>query len=155
MERLAILGLVLTISGAILSVGFWPLASVSGAELLAAQSTGQYGLGSRVFIREKVVDIGYTNAFGANRTILELEDGDPGTGTYIFVHGDARPSVSPGSYYYFTATRASYGLGAYWDVASPAEIQPSLPIDALFFADLAIGVLLLAIVAFRKPAKSK
>jgi hypothetical protein len=155
MERLAILGLVLTVSGAVLSVGFWPLASVSGAELLAAQSTGQYGPGSRVFIREKVVDLAYTNVFGANRTMLELEDGDPNAGTYIFVHGDARPGVARGSYYYFSATRTSYGLGTYWDVASPAEIQPSLPIDALFFADLVIGVLLLAIVAFRKPAKSK
>ena len=63
MERLAILGLVLTISGAVLSVGFWPLASVSGAELLAAQSTGQYGVGSRVFIREKVLDLTYVNIF--------------------------------------------------------------------------------------------
>src|SRR3989454_798801 len=93
MERLAILGLVLTISGAVLSVGFWPLASVSGAELLAAQSTGQYGVGSRVFIREKVLDLTYVNIFGANRTMLELEDGNPNTGTYVFVHGDARPAL--------------------------------------------------------------
>src|SRR2546426_5585482 len=155
MERLAILGLVLTISGAVLSVGFWPLASVSGAELLAAQSTGQYGVGSRVFIREKVLDLTYVNIFGANRTMLELEDGNPNTGTYVFVHGDARPVVAPGSYYFFTAARASSGFGMYWEVASPAEIQPSLPIDALFFSDLAIGVLILAIVALRKPAKSK
>ena len=38
MNRLAVTGLGLTVAGLLLVVGFWPLTSVSGADLLASRN---------------------------------------------------------------------------------------------------------------------
>ena|SRR2546428_6214523 len=154
MRRLAILGLMLVIVGAVLAVAFWPLASVSGAKLLSGESGNSWALGSRVFVHEKILKAAYPRVLVGNWTAVELEDGDPSTGTYVLVKGDARPFISLGSFHYFTATRATFGLGVYWEVSSPSDIKPSLPVDAAFDATLGIGLLLI-VVTFRKPEKEE
>jgi len=60
MNRLAVTGLGLTVAGLLLVVGFWPLTSVSGADLLASRNGNQYTgytQGSQITVHEKVVDV--------------------------------------------------------------------------------------------------
>ncbi len=102
MNRLAVIGLGLTVAGLLLVVGFWPLTSVSGADLLASRNGNQYNgytQGSQITVHEEVVDVTYTYFFG-NITTLELQDGDPNRETVIYVQGDARGVVAPGEVIY-------------------------------------------------------
>ena len=157
MRKLAVLGLVLAVVGGGLALGFWPLTSVSGAKLAAALAsdgtyTG-YAVGSRITIREKVVDVQYTEVFGTS--IVELEDGNPGVDTAVAVRGDARPVALIGSYIYTSAVLQEFITFQYWEVSTPADIHPSLPVDAAFYGLAGLGVVLLVVAALRRPAPPK
>ena len=154
MNRLAVTGLGLTVAGLVLVVGFWPLASVSGADLLASRNGNQYTgytQGSQITVHEKVVDVSFTNFFGNPTTTLEIEDGNPNEPTVIYVRGDARGVVSPGDVIFAYATLQLVTGFYYWEVASPGNVHLSWPIDALFYGIMAVGVVVLGGAAFRKP----
>jgi len=154
MNRLAVTGLGLTVAGLVLVVGFWPLASVSGADLLASRNGNQYTgytQGSQITVHEKVVDVSFTNFFGNPTTTLEIEDGNPNEPTVIYVRGDARGVVSPGDVIFAYATLQLVTGFYYWEVASPGNVHLSWPIDALFYGIMAVGVVVLGVAAFRKP----
>ncbi|HEX9566195.1 MAG TPA: hypothetical protein VGA48_01200 [Thermoplasmata archaeon] len=154
MNRLAVIGLGLTVAGILLVIGFWPLFSVSGADLLASRSGNQYtgyAQGSQITVHEKVLDVSFTNFFGNPTTTLEIEDGNPNDATVIYVRGDARNVVSPGDVIFASATLQLIAGFYYWEVASPGNIHLSWPIDALFYGIAAAGVVILAVAAFRKP----
>lgn len=153
MDRLAVTALGLTVAGLLLAVGFWPLASVSGADLLASRNGNQYtgyAQGSQITVHEKVLDIAFTNFFGNPTTRLDIEDGDPNTASYLYVRGDARTVVSPGDVIFASATLQVVSGIYYWEVASPGNIHLSWPIDALFYGIMAAGVVVLGVAAFRK-----
>ncbi len=154
MNRLAVTGLGLTVAGLLLVVGFWPLTSVSGADLLASRNGNQYTgytQGSQITVHEKVVDVSFTNFFGNPTTTLEIEDGNPNEPTVIYVRGDARGVVSPGDVIFAYATLQLVTGFYYWEVASPGNVHLSWPIDALFYGIMAVGVVVLGVAAFRKP----
>lgn len=154
MNRLAIIGLGLTVAGLLLVVGFWPLTSVNGADLLAARNGNQYNgysQGSQITVHEKVLDVSFTNFFGNPTTTLEIEDGNPNAPTVIYVRGDARGVVSPGDVIFAYATLQVIGGFYYWEVASPANVHLSWPIDAVFYGTMAAGVVVLGVAAFRRP----
>ncbi len=154
MNRLAVTGLALTVAGLLLVVGFWPLTSVSGADLLASRNGNQYTgytQGSQITVHEKVVDVSFTNFFGNPTTTLEIEDGNPNEPTVIYVRGDARGVVSPGDVIFAYATLQLVTGFYYWEVASPGNVHLSWPIDALFYGIMAVGVVVLGVAAFRKP----
>ncbi len=154
MNRLAVTGLALTVAGLLLVVGFWPLTSVSGADLLASRNGNQYTgytQGSQITVHEKVVDVSFTNFFGNPTTTLEIEDGNPNEPTVIYVRGDARGVVSPGDVIFAYATLQLVTGFYYWEVASPGNVHLSWPIDALFYGIMAVGVVVLGGAAFRKP----
>ncbi len=156
MRKLAAVGIVLLVLGAGLAVGFWPLTSVSGARLAASRAsdgtyTG-YALGSRITIREKVVDVQYLGFFGTST--VELEDGDPNSATGVVVRGDARPVAPIGSYVYMSAVLEVF-VGQYWEVATPGDIHASLPIDAAFYGLAGVGLVLLVVALLRRPAPPK
>ncbi len=157
MRRLAIIGLALTVGGLVLAVGFWPLTSVSGAELLAAKSGNQYtgyAPGARITIHEKVLDLTYTNFLGGVTT-LDLDDGNPDVSTVIYVRGNATAVVHPGDVMFASAVlQVVTILGSsfhYWEVATPGDVHMSWPVDAVFYGIMGTGVVILAIAAFRKP----
>ena len=153
MNRLAVIGLGMTVAGILLVVGFWPLFSVSGADLLAARNGNQYNgysQGSQITVREKVVDVSFTNFFGNPTTTLEIEDGNPNEATVISVRGDARNVVSPGDIIFASATLQLIAGFYYWEVASPGNVHLSWPIDAVFYGIGAGGVVVLGVAAFRK-----
>src|SRR2546430_15760678 len=107
MNRPAVIGLGLAVAGILLVVGFWPLFSVSGADLLASRSGNQYlgyTQGSQITVHEKVLDVSFTNFFGTPTTTLEIEDGNSNDATVIYVRGDARAAVSPGDATFASAT---------------------------------------------------
>jgi len=154
MNRLAVTGLGLTVAGLLLVVGFWPLTSVSGADLLASRNGNQYTgytQGSQITVHEKVVDVSFTNFFGNPTTTLEIEDGNPNEPTVIYVRGDARGVVSPGDVIFAYAALQLVTGFYYWEVASPGNVHLSWPIDALFYGIMALGVVVLGVAAFRKP----
>ncbi len=154
MNRVAVTGLGLTVAGLLLVVGFWPLTSVSGADLLASRNGNQYTgytQGSQITVHEKVVDVSFTNFFGNPTTTLEIEDGNPNEPTVIYVRGDARSVVSPGDVIFAYATLQLVTGFYYWEVASPGNVHLSWPIDALFYGIMAAGVVVLGVAAFRKP----
>ncbi len=154
MNRLAVTGLGLTVAGLLLVVGFWPLTSVSGADLLASRNGNQYTgytQGSQITVHEKVVDVSFTNFFGNPTTTLEIEDGNPNEPTVIYVRGDARGVVSPGDVIFAYATLQLVTGFYYWKVASPGNVHLSWPIAALFYGIMAVGVVVLGGAAFRKP----
>ena len=154
MNRLAVTGLGLTVAGLLLVVGFWPLTSVSGADLLASRNGNQYTgytQGSQITVHEKVVDVSFTNFFGNPTTTLEIEDGNPNEPTVIYVRGDARGVVSPGDVIFAYAALQLVTGFYYWEVASPGNVHLSWPIDALFYGIMAVGVVVLGVAAFRKP----
>src|SRR6266581_4884885 len=151
MNRLAVAGLAMTVTGLVL--GFWPLTSVSGADLLASKNGNQFtgcAPGSQITVHERVIDITFTNFFGNPTTTLYLEDGDPSTDTFLNVRGDARNVVSPGDVIFAFATLQVISGFYYWEVASPANVHLSWPIDALFYGLMAVGVVVLGVAAFRK-----
>lgn len=156
-KRLPIIGLCLTVAGLLLVVGFWPLTSVSGAKLLASRNGNQYSgyaVGSRITIHEEVLDVSYVpNFFGRNFTRLVLNDGDPSQTTAIYVLGDARGIVAPGEVIVTSAVlRVIQSVSFYyWEVATPGDVRPSWPVDALFYGIMAAGVVVLGVAAFRKP----
>ena len=156
-SKLAIVGLVLTVVGAILAVGFWPLTSMSGAELLAARSGSRYlgfAPGARITVHEKVIGVSFANFLGTPFTTLDLDDGNPDVATTVAVRGDARGVVAIGDVIFASAVLQSVTiLGSqfdYWEVATPADLQPSWPVDAVFYGLMAVGVVVLAFAAFRK-----
>ena len=155
MNRLAVTGLGLTVAGLLLVVGFWPLTSVSGADLLASRNGNQYTgytQGSQITVHEKVRDVTFTNFFGNPTTTLEIEDGTPNPNTFLYVRGDARRVVSPGDVIFAYATLQVITSVSfyYWEVASPGNVHLSWPIDALFYGIMAAGVVVLGVAAFRK-----
>ena len=153
MNRLAVAGLAMTVAGLLLVVGFWPLTSVSGADLLASKNGSQYNgytQGSQITVHERVIDITFTNFFGNPTTTLYLEDGDPSTDTFLNVRGDARNVVSPGDVIFAFATLQVISGFYYWEVASPGNVHLSWPVDALFYGIMAAGVVVLGVAAFRK-----
>src|SRR5256712_2353884 len=153
MNRLAVAGLAMTVAGLLLVVGFWPLTSVSGADLLASKNGNQYNgytQGSQITVHERVIDVTFTNFFGNPTTTLYLEDGDPSTDTFLNVRGDARNVVSPGDVIFAFATLQVISGFYYWEVASPGNVHRSWPIDTLFYGIMAAGVVVLAVAAFRK-----
>jgi len=152
-RRLAIVGLGLTVAGLLLVVGFWPLISLSGAKLLAARNGNQYpgyAQGAQITVHEKVISVSFSNFFGNPYTTLELDDGDPNVVTAILVKGDARSVVSEGDVIFATAVLQVVGSFYYWEVATPGNIHPSWPVDALFYGVMGTGVVVLAVAAFRK-----
>jgi len=154
MNRPAVIGLGLTVAGILLVVGFWPLFSVSGADLLASRSGNQYlgyTQGSQITVHEKVLDVSFTNFFGNPTTTLEIEDGNQNDATVIYVRGDARGVVSPSDVIFASATLQLIAGFYYWEVASPGNIHLSWPIDALFYGIATAGVVVLGVAAFRKP----
>lgn len=157
-RRLAILGLALTLVGLVLAIGFWPVTSVSGAELAASRSGNTYqgySTGSRITIRERILDISYQSL--GDITNLELDDGDAGVATVIVVRGDATTVVKPGDVIYTSAVLQTIPLFgtccSYWEVATPQDLHPSWPVDAIFYGIMATGVALLALAALRKPVR--
>ncbi len=149
--------MVLTLVGLVLALGFWPLATVSGAELLAARNGNQYtgyAPGARITIHEKVLDVTFTSFLGSPFTNLELDDGNPEVSTSILVRGDARNVVAAGDTVYAAAVLQSVTiLGTpfyYWEVATPADVHPSWPVDAIFYGTMAAGVAVLAYAALRR-----
>ena len=152
MRRLLVIGFVLVLVGAVLALGFWPLTSVSGAQLLAAHQGNAYvgyALGSRITVHEKVLSVDYTSILGLST--VEIEDGNPDVATTLTVRGDARAAAPVGSTVYATAVLQQFAL-QYWEVASPSDIHSSLPVDVAFYAVLGLGILLLVVAVFRKPA---
>ena len=156
MKRLAIIGLVLTIVGLVLAVGYWPLTTLSGSELAAArdENTGKYPaypVGSRITIHERVLNVDYSSIFGT--TLLELDDGDPSQTTSILVRGDATSVVRPNDVIYTSAVLQEVTIVftfLVWEVPTPADIHPSWSVEALFYGVMAAGVAVLAYAALRK-----
>src|SRR3989449_4850752 len=143
MNRLAVTGMGLTVAGLLLVVGFWPLFSVSGADLLASKNGNQYTgytQGSQITVHERVIDITFTNFFGNPTTTLYLEDGNPNADTFLNVRGDARTVVSAGDVIFAFATPQVILGFYYWEGASPGHPDPSLPIQALFYCVIAARV---------------
>jgi len=153
MNRLAVIGLGMTVAGILLVVGFWPLFSVSGADLLAARNGNQYtgySQGSQITVHEKVVEVSFSNFFGNPTTTLEIEDGNPNEDTVIYVRGNALNVVSPGDVMFAYATLQLIAGFYFWEVASPGNVHLSWPIDAVFYGIGAAGVVVLGVAAFRK-----
>jgi hypothetical protein len=154
MNRLAVTGLGLAVAGLLLFVGFWPLTSVSGADLRASRNGNQYTgytQGSQITVHEKIRDVAFTNFLGGTTT-LQIEDGTPNPNTFLYVRGDARTVVSPGDVIFAYATLQVITSASfyYWEVASPGDVHLSWPIDALFYGMMAAGVVVLGVAAFRK-----
>ena len=134
-------------------MGFWPLLTVSGSELLASRSGNQYAgyaKGDRITIHEKVLDVTFADFFGTPTTTLFLEDGNPDVTTAILVRGDARGVVTAGDVIWAGAVLQSYLGAQYWEVATPGDVHPSWPVDAVFYGTMAAGVAILAYAALRK-----
>src|SRR3989442_15772006 len=97
MNRLAVTGMERTVAGLLLVVGFWPLFSVSRADLLASKNGNQYTgytQGPQITVHERDNDITFTNFFGNPTTTLYLDDGNPNADTYLNVRGDASTDVA-------------------------------------------------------------
>ena len=161
-NRLAIVGLVVTVVGALLAVGFWPVTSLSGAELLAAKTGNRYpgfAPGARITVHEKVLDVTFSSFFGGSFTALELEDGDSSQATTILVRGDARAVVGAGQVVYAYAVLQTVNVFGspfdYWEVPTPADVHQSWPVDTVFYSIMIVGVVLLAFAAFRGPARAR
>ncbi len=158
LNRLAIVGLAVTVVGALLAVGFWPLASMSGAELLAARNGNRYpgfATGARITVHEKVLDVTFSSFLGASFTTLEIDDGDSSQSTTILVRGDVRGVVGAGQVIYAYAVLQNVTfIGSsfeYWEVPTPADIHASWPVDTVFYSIMIVGVVVLAFAAFRGP----
>jgi hypothetical protein len=156
-RRLAITGTVLAVLGVFLTLGFWPVATLDGAELHASRTdsgAGQayqgYGTGSQIWIRAKIISVGYSTVYyGTERTLFELEDGNSTSGTYVFVHGDAR-FVTLGDFYFFPAVLEQFSDGLLrWDVPSPRDVSHTRTLDAWFYSLAGVGVFLLSIAVYR------
>ena len=158
MRRLAFVGLALTLAGLGLAVGFWPLFSVSGADLLASRNVNPpayygYSPGGRITIHERVLDVSVFNFFGSQVTSLELDDSSAQQTTLVYVQGDASGVVKAGDVIFASAVLRFVPSANfyYWEIATPGDVHPSWPVDAVFYATMAVGVAVLAYAALRRP----
>lgn len=157
-NRLAVIGLTVTVIGLLLAVGFWPLTSLSGAKLLAAKQGSEYpgyATGARITVHEKVLNVSFASFLGTSFTALELDDGDSSQATSVLVRGDARGVVGNGDVVYASAVLQTLTiLGSpfdYWEVSTPSDVHVSWPVDAVFYGIMAAGVAVLALAALRTP----
>jgi hypothetical protein len=153
MKRLAIVGVVLALVGLLLAVAYWPLTSVSGAQLRTAEQGNGflgYAVGARVTIHERVDNVSYASIFGPSVTVLWIDSGDPNDPIPVYVQGDARPVVTPGEVVYMPATLQQTLFGIeYWQVSTPSDVHAAWPIDAAFYGAVGLGVVCLAVDAVR------
>lgn len=155
MKRLAIVGIVIAVVGLLLVVAYWPLTSVSGAQLRADESGGGYtgfAVGDVVTIHGNVDNASYLPLLGT--TVLEISSGDPNNPVPVLVQGDARPVVTPGEEVYMRATLESGALGSilgieYWQVSTPSDVHAAWPINYAFYGALGLGVVLVVADALR------
>ena len=149
MKRLAIVGIALALVGLLLAVAYWPLTSVSGPQLRAAeQGTGflGYAVGAKVTIHEKVDNVSYSSFLGPSVTILWIDSGDPNNPVPVYVQGDARPVVTPGEVVYMPAVLEETLLGIqYWQVSTPSDIHAAWPVDAAFYGAMGLGVVFIIV----------
>jgi len=149
MKRLAIVGIALALVGLLLAVTYWPLTSVSGPQLRAAeQGTGflGYAVGAKVTIHEKVDNVSYSSFLGPSVTILWIDSGDPNNPVPVYVQGDARPVVTPGEVVYMPAVLEETLLGIqYWQVSTPSDIHAAWPVDAAFYGAMGLGVVFIIV----------
>lgn len=153
------IGVLIAVVGIVLLLAFWPLTSVSGAQLLAARQGSDYPAyadGTQITIHATVSDVHSGSFLGSSYTFLDLQTNDPTQNVTIYVQGDASGVVSAGETVYLTAVlhRVTI-LGAsfaYWAVPTPQDIHPSLPVDATFAGISLAGVAVAAVGAFRKQA---
>jgi len=139
-------------------VGFWPLFSVSGADLLASRNVNPpsyygYAPDSRITIHERILDVRVFSFFGSQVTSLELDDGNAQQTTLIYVQDDASGVVKPGDVIFASAVlrHVESANFYYWVVATPGDIHPSWPVDAVFYGIMAAGVAVLAYAALQRP----
>jgi len=158
LKRLPIIGLALTLAGLGLAVGFWPLFSVSGADLLASRNVNPpaydgYSPDARITIHERVSDVTVFNFFGSQVTSLELDDSSAQQTTLVYVQGDASGAVKAGDVIFASAVlRFIPSVNFYyWEIATPGDVHQSWPVDAVFYGTMAAGVVVLAYAALRKP----
>ncbi len=158
MKRLPIIGLALTLAGLGLAVGFWPLFSVSGADLLASRNVNPpayygYSPDARITIHERVLDATVFNFFGSQVTSLELDDSSAQQTTLVYVQGDASGAVKAGDVIFTSAVlRFIPSVNFYyWEIATPDDVHQSWPVDAVFYGIMGTGVAVLAYAALRKP----
>jgi len=158
LRRLAIVGLTLTLAGLGLAVGFWPLYSVSGADLFASRNVNPpsysgYAPDARITIHERVLGVNVLNFFGSQVTSLELDDGGAQPTTTVYVQGDASGVVKDGDVIYASAVLRFIPSANfyYWEIATPGDVHQSWPVDAVFYGIMAVGVAVLAYAALRKP----
>lgn len=154
MRRLAVAGLVLTVVGILLVVGFWPLTSVTPAQLLAARNGGSYSgyaVGTRITIHGKVLSVSYADYFGATLTRLEMDTGDPNNPVDVFVQGDARGVVTPGETVYMSAVLEPAFFGVeYWQVATPTDVHAAWPVDYAMYGLTGLGVVMVGVGALTR-----
>ncbi len=149
MRKLVAAGIVLLVVGLFLSAGFWPLFSVNGVKLAAAKSGNTYegySPGSQVLLHDKVLNVSYVGIL--DNSFIQVDSGNPNNPLLIVVQGDARGRVAPGDVIYATAILQSGLAGIeYWQIPSPGYIQPSWPLDALFYGTAGLGALCLVAAA--------
>jgi len=158
LRRLALVGLALTLAGLGLAVGFWPLFSVSGADLLASRNVNPpsyygYSPDARITIHERVLVVNVFNFFGNEVTSLELDDSSAQQTTTVYVQGDASGVVKAGDVIFASAVLRfiSSANFYYWQIATPGDVHQSWPVDAVFYGIMGVGVAVLAYAALRKP----
>jgi len=144
--------------GLLLAVAYWPLTSVSGAQLRAdRQSNGYlgYAAGAKVTIHEKIDNVSYSSFLGPSVTVLWIDSGDPRNPVPVYVEGDARPAVTPGEVVYMPATLEQTVFGIeYWQVSTPSDVHAAWPVDAAFYGALGLGVVCLVEDAMRHRSTS-
>jgi len=158
LRRLALVGLALTLAGLGLAVGFWPLFSVSGADLLESRNVNPpsyygYSPDARITIHERVLVVNVFNFFGNEVTSLELDDSSAQQTTTVYVQGDASGVVKAGDVIFASAVLRfiSSANFYYWQIATPGDVHQSWPVDAVFYGIMGVGVAVLAYAALRKP----
>ena len=159
MRKMLGIGVLIAVVGVVLLLAFWPLTSVSGAQLLNAQQGNDYPTyadGTQITIHATVADMHSGSFLGSSYTFLDLQTNDPNHNVTVYVQGDASGSVSAGETVYMTAVLHRVTLLgaslAYWEVPTPQDIHPSLPVDASFAGISLAGVVVAAVGALRKRA---
>lgn len=161
MRKMLAIGVLLAVLGVVLLLAFWPLTSVSGAQLLAARQGTDYPAyadGAQITIHDKVVDVRSGTFLGSGYTFLVLETNDPTQNITVYVQGDTNGSVTAGEVVYMTAVlRRVTFLGqsySYWDVPTPQDIHDSLPVDATFAGITVAGVVVAVLGAARRTPRA-
>ena len=153
MKRLVVVGIVLALVGLVLAVAYWPLTSVSGAQLRADEQGGGflgYAAGAKITIHEKIDNVSYVSFLGPSTTVLWIDSGDPGNPVPVYVEGDARPVVTPGEVVYMPAVLEQTVLGLeYWQVSTPSDINAAWPVDYAFYGTKGFGVVLVVADSLR------